>query len=125
MQRSKTPSQDNQRMKMKFSARAQSQATRVTNAQKAGAPPRAGPKSSGPKKPPPAVLHGEVVRLNGEGGYGFIRTPEGNEYYFNHDSVVGMPFAHIQADAKVQFIPEVGFEELHAKRVSLIKHGAG
>lgn len=81
--------------------------------------------ASGQKKPPAVPLHGEVVRLDPAAGIGFIRTPEGDEYYFNHDSVVGMPFAHIQADAKVQFIPEVGFEELHAKRVSLIKHGAG
>jgi cold shock CspA family protein len=76
------------------------------------------------KTPPPVPLHGEVVRLDTDAGFGFIRTPEGDEYYFNHDSVVGMPFAHIQADAKVQFIPEVGLEELHAKRVSLVKHGA-
>jgi cold shock CspA family protein len=81
-------------------------------------------KHSGQKKPPPVPLHGEVVRLDTAAGFGFIRTPEGEEYYFNHDSVVGMPFAHLQADAKVQFIPEVGFEELHAKRVSLVKHGA-
>jgi cold shock CspA family protein len=114
----------NKRMKMKLSARAQSQATQPSNTHRVSAPKRTGPKSSSPKKPISTALHGEVVRLNGEGGYGFIRTPEGNEYYFNHDSVVGMPFAHIQANAKVQFIPEVGFEELHAKRVSLIKHGA-
>jgi cold shock CspA family protein len=76
------------------------------------------------KTPPRLPLHGEVVRLDTAAGFGFIRTPEGEEYYFNHDSVVGMPFAHIQTDAKVQFIPEVGFEELHAKRVSLVKHGA-
>ncbi len=87
-------------------------------------PPRATP-SGRQKKLPPVPLHGEVVRLDPAAGCGFIRTPEGDEYYFNHDSVVGMPFAHLQADAKVQFIAEIGVEEMHAKRVSLIKHGAG
>jgi cold shock CspA family protein len=88
-------------------------------------PPQTGvPPSGRQKKRPSPPLHGEVVRLDSAAGFGFIRTPEGDEYYFNHDSVVGMPFAHLQADAKVQFIPDVGAEEMHAKRVSLIKHGA-
>lgn len=104
---------------MKTMAHTPPHAVPPSDTPKTGTPP-----SGKQKKLPSPPLHGEVVRLDSAAGFGFIRTPEGDEYYFNHDSVVGMPFAHIQADAKVQFIPEVGLEELHAKRVSLIKHGA-
>jgi cold shock CspA family protein len=71
----------------------------------------------------PLPMHGEVVRLDDAAGFGFVRTPEGDEYYFGHDNVVGMPFAHIQTGTAVQFIPEVAGEELHAKRVSPARHG--
>jgi ribosomal subunit interface protein len=70
-------------------------------------------------------LHGEVVRLDDAGGFGFIRTADGNEYYFGRDNVAGTPFEHVQTGSAVQFIPEVGGEGLQAKRVSLGKHGGG
>jgi len=70
-------------------------------------------------------LHGEVVRLDGEGGFGFIRTPDGNEYYFSRDNVAGTPFEHMETGSAVQFLPEAGDEGLQARRVSLGKHGMG
>lgn len=70
-------------------------------------------------------LHGELVRLDGDGGFGFIRTPEGDEYYFGRDNVAGTPFENLQTGSAVQFIPEVGGEGLQARRVSLGKHSMG
>jgi len=82
-------------------------------------------KDRGQEKQHLLPLHGEVVRLDDEGGFGFIRTPDGNEYYFSRDNVAGTPFEHVQTGNAVQFIPEVGDEGLQAKRVSLGKHGMG
>lgn len=72
----------------------------------------------------PVPLHGELVRMDDAGGFGFIRTPAGDEYYFNKDNVAGTPFEHMQTGCAVQFLPEPGSEGLQAKRVSLGKHGA-
>jgi ribosomal subunit interface protein len=82
-------------------------------------------KRRGQEKQHAQPLHGEVVRLDDAGGFGFIRTPEGDEYYFSRDNVAGTPFEHLQTGSAVQFIPEVGGEGLQAKRVSLGKHGMG
>lgn len=82
-------------------------------------------KSRGQEKQHAVPLHGEVVRLDDEGGFGFIRTPDGDEYYFNRDNMAGTPFEHMQTGSAVQFIPEMGDEGLQAKRVSLGKHGMG
>lgn len=70
-------------------------------------------------------LHGELVRLDDAGGFGFIRTPAGDEYYFNRDNLADTPFEHLQTGSAVQFIAEVGGEGLQARRVSLGKHGMG
>jgi ribosomal subunit interface protein len=77
------------------------------------------------EKQHPVPLRGEVVRLDDNGDFGFIRTPLGDEYYFGRDNVVGTPFENVQAGTPVQFIPEVGGEGLQAKRVSVGKHSAG
>lgn len=73
----------------------------------------------------PTPLRGVVVRFGDEGQYGFIRTPDGNEYYFGADNVSGVPFEHLQLGAEVQFIPEVAAQGRQAKRVSTGKHGVG
>lgn len=70
-------------------------------------------------------MHGELVRLDGERGFGFIRTPDGDEYYFGRDNVAGTPFENLQAGSAVQFIADRGGEGLQARRVSLGKHGMG
>jgi len=79
----------------------------------------------GDEKQHAVPLHGEVVRLDGEGGFGFIRTPDGNEYYFSRDNVAGTPFEHMETGSAVQFLPEAGSQGLQARRVSLGKHGMG
>lgn len=70
-------------------------------------------------------LHGEVVRLNGDEGFGFIRTPDGEEYYFARDNLASGGFEHLEVGTKVQFIVEVAAQGRQAKRVSLGKHGVG
>lgn len=70
-------------------------------------------------------LRGEVVRFADEGRCGFIRTANGDEYWFGPDNVAGVPFEHLELGAQVQFVPEVAAEGRQAKRVSIGKHGAG
>lgn len=82
-------------------------------------------KRRGQEKQHVVPLHGELVRLDDAGGFGFIRTPSGEEYYFSRDNVAGTPFEHLQTGSAVQFLPEVGGEGLQAKRVSVGKHGMG
>ena len=70
-------------------------------------------------------LHGEVVRLDTEAGTGFIRTPDGDEYYFSRDNLAGTPFEHMLEGTIVEFLPEVGKQGRQAKRVSLERGGEG
>ena len=66
-----------------------------------------------------------MVRLDGEGRFGFIRMADGDEYYFGHENLSGAIFDQVQIGAKVQFLPEVGAEGRQAKRVSFGKHQGG
>lgn len=77
----------------------------------------------GQEKQHAVPLHGEIVRMDDAGGFGFIRTAEGDEYYFSRDNLASMPFEHVRIGNKVQFIAELGAEGLQARRVSLGKHG--
>jgi ribosomal subunit interface protein len=67
-------------------------------------------------------LHGEVARLNDEEGFGFIRTPDGEEYYFGRDNLASGRFEQLKPGVPVQFIAERAAEGPQAKRVSLGKH---
>jgi ribosomal subunit interface protein len=67
-------------------------------------------------------LRGEVVRLDPEGRFGFIRTPEGDEYYFSRENLSDGTFDQVEIGAEVQFLPEVAAEGRQAKRVSFGKH---
>lgn len=66
------------------------------------------------------LLHGEVVRLDGEGGSGFVRIPDGNECCFNRDNVADTPFEHMQTGSAVQFLPEAGGQ---AREPGQTRHG--
>lgn len=79
----------------------------------------------GLEKQHPPELHGEVVRLDDEGGFGFIRAPDGQEYYFGRDNVAGAAFERVHVGMAVQFIAEQAGEGPQAKRVSLGKHKVG
>jgi ribosomal subunit interface protein len=79
----------------------------------------------GDVKQHPQMLHGEVVRFDAEGRYGFIRSADGDEYWFGPDNMGGgVPFDHVGLGAEVRFIAEVAGEGRQAKRVSLGKHHA-
>ncbi len=82
-------------------------------------------KRRGQLKVHPVPLHGAVVRIDDAGGFGFIRTPNGDEYYFSRDNLASAGFEHLQEGLAVQFLPEVGSEGRQAKRVSLGKHAMG
>lgn len=69
-------------------------------------------------------LHGEIVRFDAEGRFGFIRSAAGDEYYFAPENVAGVPFEHLEVGTAVQFVPEVAAEGRQAKRVSVGHHGA-
>jgi ribosome-associated translation inhibitor RaiA len=78
----------------------------------------------GDVKAHPVPLHGEVVRFADEGRCGFIRTAEGDEYWFGPENVTGVPYENVDVGTQVQFIPEVAAEGRQAKRVSVGRHGA-
>ena len=79
----------------------------------------------GDVKQHPRELHGEVVRLLDDEGFGFIRTPDGEEYYFGRTNLASGRFEQLQVGTAVQFIAEVAGEGRQAKRVSLGKHHVG
>ncbi len=79
----------------------------------------------GQEKLHPVPLHGEVVRFSDEGQSGFIRTADGDEYYFAADNLAGLPFEHLEIGTQVQFIAEVAAQGRQAKRVSVGKHSTG
>ncbi|AGU52986.1 sigma-54 modulation/S30EA ribosomal family protein [Variovorax paradoxus B4] len=71
-----------------------------------------------------STLHGEVVRFADDGHCGFIRTAEGDEYWFGPENMAGAPFEHLAPGDHVQFVPEVAAEGRQAKRVSVGKRHA-
>lgn len=76
----------------------------------------------GDEKQHAVPLHGEVVRIDGEQGFGFIRAADGNEYYFAGTNLADGTLEQVRIGAEVQFLPEVGAEGRQAKRVSFGKH---
>jgi ribosomal subunit interface protein len=79
----------------------------------------------GDEKQHPRELHGEVARLDDAGGFGFIRTHDGDEYYFGRDNLSSGRFEQLAVGTEVQFIAEVAEQGRQAKRVSLGKHHVG
>jgi ribosome-associated translation inhibitor RaiA/cold shock CspA family protein len=82
-------------------------------------------RTRGLEKQHPLPLHGEVVRFDEEGRFGFIQTPDGDEYRFDQDNVADGPFEHVEVGTPVQFIPELAAQGRQAKRVSRGKHRFG
>jgi cold shock CspA family protein len=60
--------------------------------------------------------------VNDAEGYGFIRTPDGQEYWFGRHNLASGRFEQLQEGTAVQFIAELAAEGPQAKRVSLGKH---
>jgi cold shock CspA family protein len=74
---------------------------------------------------PPSEAVESVARFDAEGRFGFIRTADGDEYWFSAENVVNEPFESMPVGTQVQFIPEVAGEGRQAKRVSVGKHSFG
>src|SRR5512144_2438037 len=49
-------------------------------------------------------VHGTVVRLSREDGYGFIETSEGDEIYFHRNSVVDGSFEDLDVGQEVRLV---------------------
>jgi ribosomal subunit interface protein len=68
------------------------------------------------------VLHGKVVRLLPEEGYGFVETPDGQELYFHRENLANNNFEQLEEGSEVQFLEDIGSEGFQAKRVSTGRH---
>jgi len=68
------------------------------------------------------VLHGKVVRLFNDEGYGFIETFDGQELYFHRENLAGHDFDRLNIGEEVQFLEDISSEGYQAKRVSTGKH---
>ncbi|ABB74208.1 ribosomal subunit interface protein [Nitrosospira multiformis ATCC 25196] len=64
------------------------------------------------------VLHGKVVRLMPEEGYGFVETSSGQELYFHRENLANNNFEQLEEGSEVQFLEDIGSEGFQAKRVS-------
>lgn len=79
-------------------------------------------KRQGDVKHHPETLHGHVVRKFDDREFGFIQGTDGEEYYFNADSVLHPSFTKLNIGSDVHFIVHIGNEGLQAHRVSTGKH---
>lgn len=67
--------------------------------------------------------HGRVTRIERQGGFGFINTPDGREIYFHRNSVVNAAFDTLDEGAEVRFSEEMGEQGPQASSVQLVgKH---
>lgn len=56
----------------------------------------------------PAILHGEIVELEPELGYGFLRADDGREFYFQKDGLVTGAWDGLDLGARLRFREEDG-----------------
>lgn len=71
----------------------------------------------------PAPL-GEVVRIDRDGGFGFLCAPDGREIYFHGNSVLAGGFAKLEVGTRVAFAEEDGEKGPQASTVRIAgKHG--
>lgn len=81
-------------------------------------------KLQGSVKTHPPLVQGAIVRLFADEQFGFITTAEGEELYFNADSVVHPNFERLKVGMSVNFIEKVGPQGPRACRVSAKDSGA-
>ena len=61
-----------------------------------------------------------VSELHSENGYGFIKTPNGREIYFNKNSVLRNEFEKIKTGTGVRFFEEQGVKGPQASTVQIV-----
>jgi ribosomal subunit interface protein len=74
----------------------------------------------GDVKPHDRARHGVVTKLFAYEGYGFLRTPEGDELYFHRNAVLDGAFDRLKVDACVRFVEDAGEAGPHASTVALV-----
>ncbi|MHB9101647.1 MAG: cold-shock protein [Sulfuricella sp.] len=67
-------------------------------------------------------LRGHVARLFPD-GFGFIETPDGQEYYFNRDNVVHHDFDKLEVGSEVLFLEKAAGEEGQRRQAPLSRIG--
>lgn len=67
---------------------------------------------------PPA--HGRIAKLFDEPEYGFIKTPDGGEVYFDFDAVLDEELEYLQVGSEVRYVEEEGDEGPQATSVRLM-----
>ena len=77
-------------------------------------------KTTGHVKTHEVPVHGTVVRLFREDGYGFIETSEGDEIYFHRNSVVDGSFEDLDVGQEVRLVVAYGESE-HGAQASTVK----
>lgn len=68
----------------------------------------------------PAILHGKVVRLFPEEGYGYIVTKDGREVYFHREACTGGAWEAIDIGSEVRFKELAGKKGPHAVSVNVV-----
>ncbi|MGD0674533.1 MAG: HPF/RaiA family ribosome-associated protein [Polyangiaceae bacterium] len=74
----------------------------------------------GDVKPHERSRHGTVAKLFPYEGYGFLRTPEGDELYFHRNAVLDGAFDRLKIDTRVRFVEDAGESGPHASTVALV-----
>ncbi len=65
-----------------------------------------------------------MVRIDADGGFGFIETPDGREIYFHRNSVLNDGFPRLDVGTRVTFAEEMGEKGPQATTVHIAgKHG--
>jgi cold shock CspA family protein len=67
-----------------------------------------------------APPQGRIVRLDPEGGYGFIAASDAREVYFHRNSLVDAEFDRLRVGDEVRFAEELGEEGPQASTVHLV-----
>lgn len=73
----------------------------------------------GDVKPHERARHGNVAKLFEYEGYGFLRTPEGEELYFHENSVLDGAFGRMKVGVRVRFVENADESGPHASTVAL------
>ena len=56
----------------------------------------------------PGIVHGEIVEIEPELGYGFVRASDGQEVYFQKDSLVNDDWDGLEVGARLRFREQDG-----------------
>ncbi len=66
-------------------------------------------------------LQGTVCKIFPDGGYGYLETADGREFYFHANSVIGVSFEKLRLGSKAQFVEESGQKGPQASTVRVLK----